>query len=133
MTESEILSMINRNVSNLTQEVISIKASVAIIEDNTEISVTNGGNIEVTMKTNTLLKHLYEQTKEGGGIDKKFDACRDRNSAQKKLTMWDQKTAVWFSLAGRVVVALVVIYSLMELTSLKKVIDKVQTEVGVTK
>ena len=113
---NEILNMLNRNVSNLTEEVISMKTSIAAIEDNTEISVMNGGVFEVKMKTNTLLKHMYEQTKQGGIIDKKFAECKDSHTAQRKFGNFNKSMGTFIEtirIAGTIALFILVVLSFL--------------------
>lgn len=114
---TEVLNMVNQNLNNLTAEVISMKTSIAAIEDNTEISVMNGGNFEVKMKTNTLLKHLYEQTKQGGIIDQKFAECKESHTAQRRFGNFNKSMSTFIQTAkiiGTVLLFLMVIFSLLK-------------------
>ena len=114
------ISMLGKQLNNVTEEIMSMKSSLHNIERNIEIEVKNGGGIPVTMKTNELLKNLYEQTREGGTIDEKFKLCAENHSMNKKLGIFDKKSGLWFSIAYRVSVAVVIIYMLVKMIELDK-------------
>jgi hypothetical protein len=116
------IAMIGKQMNNMTEELIGMKTSLSNIESNiAEIHVKNGGGIEVTMKTNELLKNLYEQTKDGGIIDNKFKACAENHSAQKRIGIFDKKTSAWFNVGYRIVVTMVVFYMLMKMMQFEQV------------
>ncbi len=125
MTETNLamkIAMLGKQMNNVTDELLSMKSSLTNIENNiTEIKVKNGGGIEVTMKTNELLKNLYEQTKEGGIIDEKFKVCNENHSSQKRIGIFEKKTAAWFSVAYRGIITLVVFYMLMKMVQFEQV------------
>ncbi len=95
MIDSEIFKMLNNKLDNVTEELVSMKTSINNIESNTEITMMNGGGMEVTMKTNVLLKNLYEHTKPGGTIDEKFKACRIDHSPQKRFGVFNKTASVY--------------------------------------
>jgi chorismate mutase len=125
MTETNLalkISTLSKQMNNVTDELLSMKSSLTNIEDNiAEIKVRNGGGIEVKMKTNELLKNLYEQTKDGGIIDAKFKTCAENHSAQKRMGIFEKKSAVWFSVAYRGIITMVVFYMLMKMVQFEQV------------
>jgi len=125
MTEATLalkIAMIGKQMNNVTDELLTMKSSLTNIEENiTEIKVKNGGGIEVTMKTNELLKNLYEQTKEGGIIDAKFKECRESHSTQKKLGIFEKRSAVWFNIGYRVIISVIVFYMLLKMVQFEQV------------
>jgi chorismate mutase len=120
------ISTISKQMNNVTDELLSMKSSLNNIEANiAEIKVKNGGGIEVTMKTNELLKNLYEQTKEGGIIDAKFKQCKDAHSTQKRLGVFEKKSAVWFNVGYRVIISVTVFYMLMKMIHYEQIVSTV--------
>ncbi len=90
------LKMLGKKLDNVTETVIDIQNSIAEIKENTEISVKiNGGEFEVPMKTNELLKHTYLQLKPGGIIDKKFEECRESHTAQRRLRIFNKAAGTY--------------------------------------
>lgn len=90
------LKMLGKKLDNVTETVIDIQNSLAEIKENTEISVRiNGGEFEVPMKTNELLKHTYLQLKPGGIIDKKFEECRESHSAQRRFKLFNKAAGTY--------------------------------------
>lgn len=86
--------MLNKKLDNVTSELISMRESVNVIQENTEISIKNGGGIEVKMKTNELLKHVYENIKPDGIIDKKFIQCRQDHATINILGKFNKNAGV---------------------------------------
>lgn len=105
--------MLSRKLDNVTSELISLRESVNIIQENTEIRVKNGGGIEVTMKTNELIKHVYENIKPGGIIDQKFIQCKADHSTMRMLGKFNKNASVFattFKLIIYAVVSVAVLY-----------------------
>lgn len=129
MTETNLalkISTLSKQMNNVTDELLSMKSSLTNIEDNiTEIKVKNGGGIEVTMKTNELLKNLYEQTKEGGIIDAKFKECKEAHSSQKRLGLFEKKSAVWFNIGYRAVLSITVVYMFLKMVQFERVVETI--------
>lgn len=124
MNDNESYLTLNQKLDYVTEELMVMRNSILNIEDNTEIKIMNGGNFEVTMKTNELLKHLYEQTKQGGIIDKKFEACKENHSTQKKMGIFDKKSAVWFNVIYRVSLGILIIYMFIHQLNIDKLLSQ---------
>ncbi len=114
------ISMLGKQLNNVTEEIMSMKSSLHNIERNIEIEVKNGGGIPVTMKTNELLKNLYEQTREGGVIDEKFKLCSENHSIDKKLGIFDKKSATWFNIVYRVIITVSIAFMLFKMIEFDK-------------
>jgi hypothetical protein len=113
----EMFKLLAGKIDNITTELIDVKTSINEIKDNTEISVMNGGNFEVTMKTNVLLKHLYEQTKQGGGIDKKFEECKNAHTMQSKFKLFNKEAGTFVQTLK--IISFVVLFIMVILTFFK--------------
>jgi len=119
------LQMLGAKLDNVTEELIGMKTDISSIKENTEIRVLNGGNIEVTMKTNELLKHLFEQTKTGGIIDEKFKQCREDHTASKRIGIFDKKSAAWFNVGYRVLVAVAIGYMFLKMMDFENLVSTI--------
>jgi len=110
----QLNTLLNKRFENLMREFISMRASLTNIQDNIcEIEITNGDELPKSIKTNELLKFVYLQTKEGGGIDKKLMAqdkklaaqaesvqiqilkCKADHSATSKVTRFNKLANTW--------------------------------------
>ena len=108
-------------MSTLAGEILDMRKSVSNIEDNVcEISVKNGGGLNVTLKTRDLLEKLYEHTKPNGIIDVKLQSqadkqiqactahqvrfeksindCREEHSPQHRVKVLNKSIAPWETL-----------------------------------
>lgn len=103
----QLNTLLNKRFEDLMREFISMRASLTNIENNIcEIEVTNGDDVPKILKTNDLLKFVYLQTKEGGGIDKKLIAqaesvqkqiikCKQDHSSTSKVTHFNKFASTW--------------------------------------
>jgi hypothetical protein len=87
--------MLNDKLDNVTEELVKLRTSVLAIEENTEVRVTNGWGIDVPMKTNEVIKHLYENVRPGGLIDAKFAQCKVEHSTINMLGKFNKNAGVF--------------------------------------
>lgn len=132
-----LLKTVSTNLNNLVQEMIEVKASIQIIEENVcEIEIENGDRVPKKIKTNDLLKHVYLQTREGGIIDQKFNKhtldiqtqiqkCKSDHSTTKHLKSFNSKAGLFLSVGAKVVAAIMVLYVFFKMINIEKAIETV--------
>lgn len=93
----EAFESLNRKLDNVTGELVNMRRSVNVIEQNTEIDVLDENGLPVSMKTNELMKHVYEHIRPHGHIDAKFKKCQDDHSAINVFSKFNKSANVYIS------------------------------------
>jgi hypothetical protein len=94
---NEILEILDKKLDNVTGELMKMRSSVKVIEENMEIVVKNELGIDTKVKTNELIKEVYEHIRPAGHIDNKFIKCRSEHSALNLLGKFNSNANVYMT------------------------------------
>jgi hypothetical protein len=94
---NEILEILDKKLDNVTGELMKMRSSVKVIEENMEIVVKNELGIDTKVKTNELIKEVYEHIRPGGQIDAKFEKCKSDHTTLNILGKFNKNANVYLS------------------------------------